>query len=139
MIKATITFFALCISLLSFAGTTTKTYGTNASFGTSPSCSGKGICGTGVARSDNNNAVAVTFSYNSGTKTFKIIISKQVLADAAITDFNVATYIFEQAWTTPGDVADALNAGTAFTVKTGQVGTVTDDGTNKTITYTLTP
>jgi len=42
-------------------------------------------------------------------------------------------------WTTPGDVADALNAGTPFTVKAGQAGTIADDGTNKIVTYTITP
>lgn len=139
MRKIIITILALSISVFAFGGTTTKTYGTNASFGTSPNCSGRGICGTGVARSENNNAIPVTFSYNAGTKTFKITISKQVLADAGITDFNGDSYSFEQAWTTPGDMATALNAGNAFNVKEGQAGTITDDGANKIVTFTITP
>ena len=138
MRKTLIILTTVLFSIQAYAGGSgTTTYGTNASFGTSPACSGKGICGTGASRG--GTSIAVTFTYTASTMVFKIIITDQVLTDNGITIFNNPTYNFDQNWVTPADVAAALNNGNVLTIKAGQTGTVTDDGTNKTITYTLTP
>jgi hypothetical protein len=138
MRKTTFILASLFLSIQAFAGSGTTSYSTSASFGTSPMCTGNGICGTGESRGG-NVSISVTFNYTAATKVLTIVISDQVLNQKGITIFNGANYNFEQDWITPADIATALNSGNPLTIHAGQVGTITDDGTNKTISYTLTP
>ena len=115
----------VAFSLQSFG----STFNTTVSFGTAPTCMGKGICSANV-----QNTIPVTFSYDAGTNilTISFLDADLVKVEPGLepTFQGQPTYSFDFQWSAPDNINNALGTPKPVVIKAGMAFPLSYNATN---------
>ena len=108
---------------------------TNASFGTSPDCMGKGICSSGTAA-----LLPATWTYDQPSNTMTITFNSNDLAKlqpSQVPNFQGKSYTFDTQWPAPDYINTGLGATNPIVIKAGVPYPISVVAPNITITINL--